>query len=213
MARTLSADDRGERKRELIATILLSLTTVLSAWSAFQATRWHGKMSITHSDANTARAEYTVASEDADAALTIDLKLFTEWVDAHAAGNEELASAYAATFRNHFKPAFDAWLAQNPSGQMTTTKTPFDMEAYRIPQKEKANSLFEKVQALSERARDDVKNAYSYTLTTVMLASVLFFSGISMKLESARISWFILSLGGLLFAATGIFMLSLPVAD
>lgn len=39
----------GERRHELIARIPLSITTVFSAWSAFQVTKWRGEMSVAHS--------------------------------------------------------------------------------------------------------------------------------------------------------------------
>lgn len=210
----MSADvDRGERRRELIATILLSIATVLSAWSAFQATKWHGMMSVAHSDANAARAQYTVASEEADATFDLDFRMFSEWLDARSAGNAELANEYAANFRDGFKSAFEAWLAQNPSGNLARSRTPFEMEQYSIPQRAKADELFRQSEELSKRARDDVRNADTYTLTTVMLASVLFFAGISVKLDSGLMSWFLLSIGGVLLLVSGIAFLKIPVAS
>lgn len=205
--------DRGERRRELIATILLSVATVLSAWSAFQATKWHGAMSVAHSDANSARAQYTVASEEADAIFTVDLQLFTEWLNAHSAGHTELANGYAASFRDGFKPAFDMWLAENPTGRLVNSKLPFDYEQYSNPQKAKAGELFKQAEDLSESARRDVRNADNYTLTTVMLASVLFFAGISVKLDSGPMSWFLLSVGGVLLLAAGAAITQIPVAS
>lgn len=203
----------GERRRELIATILLSIATVLSAWSAFQATKWHGEMSVAHSDANSVRAQYTVASDEADAVFSMDLHLFSEWLDAHSSGHADLANGYAAGFRDGFKPAFDAWLAQHPSGQPSSPKMPFDYEQYSIPEQAKADELFKQAEELSDQARQDVRNADDYTLVTVMLASVLFFAGISVKLDSGPMSWFLLSVGGALLVAAGVALTRIPVAS
>lgn len=205
--------DLGERRRELIATILLSLATVLSAWSAFQATKWHGEMSVAHSDANSARAQYTVASERADAVFTKDLLLFSEWLDAHGSGHTDIADGYAAGFRDGFRPAFDAWLAQHPSGRPSSSKLPFDYEQYSIPEQAEADALFKQAEELSNQAREDVRNADDYTLMTVMLASVLFFAGISVKLDSGPMSWFLLSVGGTLLVVAGIALTRIPVAS
>ncbi|RIK09059.1 MAG: hypothetical protein DCC49_07540 [Acidobacteria bacterium] len=212
-SKKLTAGERSERRRELIATIMLSIATVLSAWSAFQATKWHGQMSVAHSDANSARAQYTVASEEADAAFTLDMKLFTEWLDAHNSGHTDLANGYAASFRDGFRTAFNAWLADNPPGHLNGSKMPFDYEQYSIPEQAKADELFRQAEELSNEARADVRNADNYTLTTVMLASVLFFAGISVKLDSGPMSWFLLSVGGLLLVGATVAITQIPVAS
>ena len=42
---------------ELIATVLLALAAVATAWSGYQASRWHGEQAIAFSRANASRLE------------------------------------------------------------------------------------------------------------------------------------------------------------
>lgn len=46
---------------EIAAAILLSIATVLTAWCAYQATRWSGVQSIRYAEASAARVESTRA--------------------------------------------------------------------------------------------------------------------------------------------------------
>jgi hypothetical protein len=54
----LSPRDRRTRERiELVATVLLACATVLTAWSAFESTKWSGTQTIHFSQAGADRTE------------------------------------------------------------------------------------------------------------------------------------------------------------
>ena len=111
--------------------------------------------------------------------VVVDANLFFQWVNAQADTNEDLADFYSSGFRNEFKPAFDAWLATDPFNSPDAPGSPFAMPEYTVTSMNEASALeqqaieaFEQGQAANEQADD-------YVLTTVILASVLFFVGIA----------------------------------
>jgi lipopolysaccharide/colanic/teichoic acid biosynthesis glycosyltransferase len=48
---------RRDRRVELIAAIMLSIATVVTAWSAYQATRWSGDQTESYTRASATRTE------------------------------------------------------------------------------------------------------------------------------------------------------------
>jgi hypothetical protein len=103
--------EKGRDRVELVATVRLSVATVATAWSAYQANRWNGEQAKATSRANAARIESTRASGVANRQIQIDVALFTQFIDAFAQEQTELADFYRARFREEFTPSFDAWAA------------------------------------------------------------------------------------------------------
>ena len=95
--------------------MILALAAVATAWSGYQASRWHGEQAIAFSHANATRVESTRASNLANAQTEIDVATFTQWVDAYARHEPRLADFYRRRFRGEFQPAVAAWVATHPS--------------------------------------------------------------------------------------------------
>src|SRR6187549_3975777 len=112
------ADREDHRSRseplEIVATVLLSLAVVGTAWSSYQAARWNGEQAKTATRANAVRIEAARAESESEAQTEIDVATFIQWVDATAADDQELADFYEARFRPEFQPAFEAWLDEEP---------------------------------------------------------------------------------------------------
>src|SRR3954469_2479788 len=94
--------ERGERLLELGAVVLLSLTTLATAWSGYQAARWSGEQSQHYARASAMRIKAqqqatAPAHRRSDALLS-----FTGWLAAPQAGAAPLPRLYARRFR----PAF-----------------------------------------------------------------------------------------------------------
>jgi hypothetical protein len=96
----------SDRRLELLATVLLTLATVATAWAAYQAREWTGERSQDYSRANATRADVNRTSALANRQVQIDVATFIQWIHAHAQHRTPLAAFYAARFRNEFKPAF-----------------------------------------------------------------------------------------------------------
>ena len=96
---------------EILATVLLSVAAVATAWSSYQAARWNGEQAKIPSPNNGVRVEAARAQGLAEAQTEIDVSTFIQWVDATVHEDTELADFYEERFREEFKPAFTAWVA------------------------------------------------------------------------------------------------------
>jgi hypothetical protein len=198
---------RTTRIIEVVSVILLSVTTVVTAWSAYQASTWGTMMSINFSQASTKRMLATRATAAADQLLALDLNLFTNWLNAYAEENTELAKFYEERFRQEFQPAFDAWLATRPRSNPDAPKSPFSMPEYQVSQDAEAMRLDEEAGALFNAglAANDKRDGYA--LTTVLLASVLFFVGMAGRMKWFPMQVVMVAIGAVVFLIVAIRLL------
>jgi hypothetical protein len=203
-------DAKRERQLELGATVLLTLATVATAWSAFQAREWTGEQSQGYSHATAARIAVNREAALANRQVQIDVATFIQWVDARAEGRSALASFYRARFREEFEPAFLAWLATEPFTNEAAPKTPFDLPQYRLGAAQRADRLELQAAADSAGAKDANERADNYMLAVVLFATSLFFAGLSTKLHTSTAKLVLLGFGTALFLGTAIWLATLP---
>lgn len=208
---TGDAPDPRRSRAELVATVILSIATVLTAWSAFQATKWGGEMSLQFSAANAARTFSVAASNTANAQTTIDVALFAEYAAAVAMDDGELAAFFETRFRDEFRPAFTAWVATDPLTSPGAPASPFEMDEYVLAATVEANELAADAEAASALAREANQRGDNYVLLTVLFASVLFFAGVSSKAGSLRIQQTLTVLSGVLLLTAAGIVLTFPV--
>jgi hypothetical protein len=197
---------------ELMATILLAIATVATAWSGYQSSRWSGVQAINFSKANAARVESTRQSSLAGQQTQVDVATFIAWADAYSGGNEMLTDFYFERFRPEFKPAVVAWIATKPLKNPNAPQTPFAMPQYSLAANEQAETLLQEAEAATEEAKVDNQRSDNYVLAVVLFASSLFFAGISTKLDAYRFRAMILGLGYVLFIGTLIWVLTFPIS-
>jgi hypothetical protein len=203
---------RRDRWVEFVAAILLALATVMSAWSAYQATRWSGVQATAFSRAGSLRSESVRASTSGGQLVNIDVQIFLAWVAAVSAGDEREADFLRERFREEFVPAFEAWAAldtDGPGGRIPPG-TPFSLDEYQPQDLVEADELERQAAASFEEARKANQTGDNFVLTAVLFASVLFFAGIGTKWRSFRLRVSSLTLGGVMFIAASILVLSLP---
>jgi hypothetical protein len=201
---------RTERRLDVLATVLLALATLATAWSAYQARQWTGEQSQGYSQGTAARIAANRAAALAGGQQQIDIATFVQWLDARAQHLTDLAAFYRERFRAEFTPAFAAWLAARPFGNRDAPPTPFAMPQYRLKAAAQADRLEATAAAASERAKEANQRADNYMLAVVLFASALFFAGISIKLRSPRLRIALLALGWILFLGTVIWLATLP---
>jgi hypothetical protein len=201
-----------DERLEVVATVLLSLATVATAWSGYQASRWNGEQAKAFSRASTLRDASNKADALANAQTQIDVATFTQWVDAYALERTELADFYFARFRPEFKPAVDEWIATRPRRNPDAPLTPFAMPAYEVAARVEAERLQAEAESTSATARTNVQRATNYVLCVVLFAAVLFFAGISTKLQTPRLRRFLLGFGVVLFLGTVVWLATFPVS-
>ena len=173
----------GNRERfwELVATFLLAIATVGIAWGGYQAARWSGLQAQRYAQANTARSEANRASTAAGQDRLQDLLNFNRWLEVSTEGNLQLAALYQRRFLPEFRPAFQAWIAQDPLNNPKAVPSPLDMPQYRPPGFTDANRLEHEGDVAFDEAKSATDSTDAYVLTTVFFAAVLFFAGISLR--------------------------------
>jgi hypothetical protein len=219
--------NRNERL-ELIATITLAIATILTAWSAFQAGKWGGTQSINFSEAGAARTESTRADTAAGQLVQVDISMFIDWITALSEEVREGiippldATSYEPTpatvsgflyerFRAEFLPAVEAWLATDPTNNPNAPPTPLSMDEYVVAKAVEADQLTTAADKKSQDARDANQHGDNYVLTMVLFASVLFFAGVSTKVDSQRNRLIIVSFGVFLLVTGMIILATFPV--
>lgn len=191
------------------AAIILSLATLLSAWTGYEASRWGSEYSKQGNAATVARIEAVNAAELANRQLTIDVLLFSDWLQAEAEGNAQVADVVRVHFRPEFLPVFDQWLATSKDGEIPVG-TPFDLD-YRLAAEVEADRLREDAAQASLRADRARETSDNYVGAAVLYASVLFLAGISSKISGARAQRLTVVLSGVAFVFAVFFTFRLPL--
>lgn len=194
---------------ELAATILLSLATIAAAWSAYQATRWGGVQANSFSASGARRTEATQQNGIVAAQTQIDVMMWITYLEHYQAGDERGAAFLKDRFRDEFRPAFDAWVAQVPAGEWPSG-TPFELPLYQPAARRLANLLNAEADELATTAREANQTSDNFVLVAVIMASVLFFAGVGTKLKGRGVRLFMLVIGFALFIGGVSFMLSMP---
>jgi TRAP-type C4-dicarboxylate transport system permease small subunit len=197
---------------EVIATVLLALAAVATAWSSYQAARWNGEQAKASGAVNKTRIEAARAAGLANAQSQVDVATFTEWVDAYARREPVLATFYFRRFRKEFKPAVNAWIATRPLRNPDAPLTPFAMPEYRPAARAEAARLDVQAEALSAQVRRDIQRSTNYVLGVVLFAVALFFAAMSTKLGAPSLRIAALVLGALVFLGAFVWIATSPVS-
>ncbi len=207
---TEESTSQGTDWRELVAVVLLSVTTILTAWSGFQSSKWGGEMSISFSQASSARIAAARADGDANRRITVQVGLFTQWLQAAADDDAELMRFLVARFPEPLATTFPLWLDTDPLTDPNSPSSPFVMPEYQVPEALAAEEFDATADAKFAAALEANAQGDRYTLLTVAFASVLFFSAISGRMRSRRSQWALLGVGLVVFVAASSFLISFP---
>ena len=210
---------------EFAATVLMAVAAILTAWAAFQSTKWNGIQSDNYSQAGAARTESTRATTIASRQITIDVNVFLEWLAAYqddrAAGlipegpyrpdTSTLSGFIATRFRPEFLPAFEAWTASQSDPNTAPASTPFDLPEYALGELAESARLEAVADARTAEARQANQRGDNYVLLTVMFAIGLFFAGVSGKLERVTNSAIALGISAFIVVIAAVIMLTYPI--
>jgi hypothetical protein len=199
-------------RTELVATVLLAVAAVATAWSGYQATRWNGEQAKASSRTNAIRIDAARAQGLAEAQKEVDVATFIQWVDAYAHRETELTTFYKRRFREEFKPAFDAWLATEPLTNANAPLTPFVMPQYVLAAEETAERLDADAEASAALVRRNIQRSSNYVLGVVLFSVALFFAGTSTKLTNPRLRAVAVGVGCIVFVGTLVWIASSPIS-
>jgi hypothetical protein len=207
----MGSTEQRPNRLETLATILLALSAVATAWSTFQSATWRGEQASQTAKSTAARIQSSQAATRGGQLTQVDIATFVQWVDATSKGDGKLARFYRARFRDEFTPAFDAWLATHPLTNPAAPKTPFAMPQYRVAEditSAQLNTLAGEQAGAAGRAD---KRADNYMLAVVLFATALFFAGISTKLTAPTSRRVILIAGCAVFVGALIWIATQPI--
>lgn len=196
--------------RELIAILLLSVTAILTAWTGFQASKWSGAMSISFSQASTNRIAAARFESSANRKLSVQVALFTQWLEAYQSGDTELTEFLQARFPEPLATVFPAWLEARPLKDPDAPATPFDMEEYVIPESVQAGAADRKADQKFAQALRNNQRGDNYTVLTIGFASVLFFAALSERMRRRSAQWALLGIGGVGFVLLAVILATFP---
>jgi hypothetical protein len=197
---------------EVLATVLLAVAAVATAWSGYQATRWNGEQATASSRTNAIRIDAARAQGLSQAQTQVDVATFTQWVDAYAHKETQLADFYFKRFRTEFRPAVDAWLATKPLKNPNAPLTPFAMPQYKLAATAEAQRLDAEAEISAATVRRNIQRSSNYILGVVLFSVSLFFAGMSTKLSDTRLRKITLALGYVVFLGTLIWIATSPVS-
>ena len=167
---------RVDERLDVVATVLLALATVATAWSGYQASRWNGEQAKAAGRTNAIRVEAARAQGLAQAETQIDVATFSSWADAYAHKDTLLADFYFRRFRKEFKPAVQAWIATRPLRNPDAPLTPFAMPEYKLQAGEDERRLDAQAELSAAGVVGDIQRSSNYVLAVVLFAARVWLS-------------------------------------
>jgi hypothetical protein len=196
---------------EVFAVMLLGIATIGSAWCGYQASRWNGKESDLARDSSDAQVEAAREFGLATQTVSYDSNIIAQYARAVSEGNTELQEFYRETLiRSEFLPVIERWQAATQNGD--TPPNLLEDEAYIDGEMKTYRDTTAKAAALSVEADEAGENADEYILTTLLLASALFFAGITTSFRVRFAQLMLLTGSGLLIAYAAARLADAPVA-
>ena len=204
--------DEGRTWQEVLVTVLLVVAALGTSWSSYQATRWNGEQAAAAGRTNAIRIEAARAQGLGEAETQVDVATFIAWAEAARQGDDEVADFFEQRFRDEFRPAFDAWQAAHPFTAADAPPTPFAMDEYQVESRNDARRLDAAAEASAAQVLLDIQRSSNYVLSVVLYAVVLFFAGMSTKLQSRRLRWVMTLAGCVVLLATLGWIATFPVS-
>jgi len=163
---------------EIVIAVVLSTGALTTSWATYQAALWEGRQAANYSRANALRVVSTRALLAADSRQSVEIALFSSWMEAQASGNHALATFYEDRFPPDLRPAFDEWIAQNPLKARGAPLSPFALPSYTPTGAAEAKALEAQADATFEDGQQSNRVSDLYTQGTAIMASAMFFGGI-----------------------------------
>lgn len=196
---------------DFVPVIILSVTTLFTAWAAFEATKWGGEQAMNMAAASATRNESIRSDNIARSQMLADVTTFVAWAEAVATENEQLSTFYFDRFRGEFRPAVEAWLETKPLQNQDAPATPFEMDAYHLEALAQSRQYLADSEAFAAEARRSNQRADNYVATTILFAAVLFFVGISTRARTPATKTTLVSMAAIGLCAGIVLLALMPI--
>src|SRR4051794_12087352 len=198
------------RALSIAEAVLLSLVTLMAAWSGYAAAKWSTESRVLLAQASAARTTASRADLQAILLRNFDSGTFDAWFSAYTADNQPAEKLAVRRFRPEFRVAFDAWRATKPESNPNAPKGPTYMPQYRQPQLARARALDARARSLAEAGDESGQTGDKYVRTTVFLASVLFIVGISTHFPIRGVRYALIGVGAAVLIVSLVELTQLP---
>ena len=186
---------------EFVSSLLLAAAVVLTAYSAWQATRWGGVQSTDFAEAGSLRTEAATEITIGTAELAYDATTFSSFVFEFRdvdfddpAVLAQVSSLADHLMRDEFRPFLEEWILAEPDDNPETPNTPFGLPNFANDNLERSLELQEEAELRFQEAQEANETADSYIFASIFFASVLFFAGISSKINRLQVRGGVLAL-------------------
>jgi hypothetical protein len=177
---------RGDRVVEILAVILLGISTVGSAWCGYQASRWNGEQGDLSRQASDLDIEANRLTGIGVQQVAYDAGLLADYAQAVATDQDRLAEFYRSSLvRPQFLPLLEEWEDEVAAGRAPDNL--FEDEDYLADQFGPAFDIQAESEAVTVDSQAAGRTADSYVLTTLFFAVALFFSGVTSSFRTRGI--------------------------
>jgi hypothetical protein len=207
-----SHEEHEARNRaiSIAEAVLLSIVTLMAAWSGYAAAKWSTESRVVLAQASAARTNANRANLQALEVRNFDSSTFEAWFTAYSVGNVPAQRLAIQRFRPEFRVAFDAWRATEPETNRDAPPGPTYMPEYKQPALQQAESLDRRAEKASAAGSAAGETSDKYVRTTVFLASVLFLVGISTHFPLRGVRYALVAVGALLLIISLVQLTQLP---
>lgn len=177
----------ADRVAEIVEVIVLSLVAILTAWSGYQGTKWGGQQAILYATASSQRLQADAASTHAGQVLVADATIFTAWLQARDADDEQLQMQLEKRFSPEYAVAFRDWLGTDPFSDPDAPPGPAAMPGFTTAEFEDAADLNQRASVAFSAGTNARQTANEYVRGTVLFASVLFMVAIAQRFKIRKV--------------------------
>lgn len=196
---------------EIIEAVLLSLATVLTAWSAFQAAVWDGDQSAKFAQSEALHSQSVRAVNVATVQSNIDTVLFDRWLAAEDSHDSTTTAAIEGTMRPALRAALHAWETDGGITEKAgAPSSPLQEGSYLNADLSAADAYTRQADAAVKEADHANETSDYYILATVVVALVLFLVGIASKLHSREVRFGLAAFASICLATSVIVIVLLP---
>lgn len=200
-----------DRALTIVEAIVLSVVTLLAAWSGYAAAKWSTESRLKIAEASATRAEANRAFQESLTFRVGDATTFNAWFGAYLTHDKDAIRLAEKRFRPDYRVAFDAWIATRPFTNPHAPPGPQSMPQYKPTGEAESRVLDAKAEALTSDGEHDGETGDNYVRTTVILASVLFLVGISSHFAVRPVRIGLLVFASTLLVIAAITVTRLPV--
>jgi hypothetical protein len=202
---------RTDRAIEVLAVALLGLATVGSAWCGYQASKWNGEESQAARASASARIEASRLFSLAVQQVSYDASVTAQYADAVTSDNERLQAFIKQNLvRAPYLPVLEKWEAEIAAGE--SQGGIFQNQSYLDAQLAPSREAEAQDAAATAKAEEASSNSDDYVLAALIMASALFFSGVTTSFHTTGVRVALLATATLVIAVAAARIVDLPIA-